>query len=135
MFSPCWVEVISGAKCCLATSFNLSFFHSSQGIAHCTGMEDWRPSCALQTAEQYNVHCSLLRCNALQYMMSAVFHIAVQQEGALVDSGYGTPYGGQDMAGGEKQCSRRSRRSSSRSRREEKGRWNLSPDSLLPPAS
>ena len=50
-------------------------------------------------------------------MMSAVFHIAVQQAGALVGSGYGTPYGGQDMAGGEKQCSRRSRRRRSRSRR------------------
>ena len=78
------------------------------------------PKCsALQSTEvvDLTVHCSSLQCIIAVYMLSAVFHIAVQQAGALVGSGYGTPYGGQDMAGGEKQCSRRSRRRS-RSRRE-----------------
>ena len=54
--------------------------------------------------------------------------------GALVGSGYGTPYGGQDMAGGEKQCSRSRRSSSRRSRRKREdgtGHTNVS-DLLLP---
>ena len=45
--------------------------------------------------------CSSLHCIVIWLQFSTLW---CTSRGALVGSGYGTPYGGQDMAGGEKQC-------------------------------
>ena len=58
-----------------------------------------------------SVRCFFIRqCVAVRVQ----FYTLWCSRGALVGSGYGTPYGGQDMAGGEKQCSRSRRSRSSR---------------------
>ena len=65
-----------------------------------------------------------LQCISLHFIAVQVqFYTLWCSRGALVGSGYGTPYGGQDMAGGEKQCSRsrgRNRRKSWSWRKDER---------------
>ena len=117
-FSLCWVKVNRGASCSLAGSLSQSnclTLASRRGpLVLCS------VSVCCNALHFISLHCISLQCIAVRVQ----FHTLWCSRGALVGSGYGTPYGGQDMAGGEKQCSRsrrssRSMRSSSRSRRKD----------------